>query len=146
MGNLGEKLYEGNFEITIRRKNDKNEHLNHSKYDDHSEKIRQDFLKRFGWEDNNFPEPGVQMSMREDNLKFRYSLKQGDKVKVKLEIFLDKYPFYRMIYTYYLPETGKIACIDNNRDVFVNSDGKTIPIPGFFIETLKKYKEKSIKI
>ena len=51
-----------------------------------------------------------------------------------------------MIYTYYLPETGKIACIDNNRDVFVNSDGKTIPIPGFFIETLKKYKEKSIKI
>jgi len=56
MKDLGELIYQAVFDTKIIHKNDGNGHLNNSFYPYYSEKIRQEFLKSFGWGDRKFNE------------------------------------------------------------------------------------------
>jgi len=137
MANLGELIYAKSFSRTIFVENDRNGHLNNSYYSDYSEDVRQEFLRSFGWEDANFNGKKISMLMGKREIKYMKSLKRLDKIKIGLEIFFDKNPFFHMTYTFYTP-LGEEAATDKTMIAFANlGTERAINIPNFFLEEIR---------
>lgn len=136
MKDLGKLIYTKSFSRMIFPENDGNGHLNNSYYSNYSEDVRQEFLRSFGWKDGNFGKEKISMLIAKREIKYKKSLKKGDKIKIGLEVFFKKNPFFNMIYTFY-NSSEEVVAIDKTTVSFANfRTRKTMNVPNFFLEEI----------
>jgi len=74
--------------------------------------------------------------MGKREIKYKKSLKEGDKIKIGSEIFFKRNPFFNMVYTFY-NSSEEVVAIDKTIVSFANSETeKTINVPDFFLEKI----------
>ncbi len=141
MKDLGECIYQKDFSTKIVNENDGNGHLNNGDYSSYSEEIRIRFLESFNWSDKRFNDDfGVSMRMGQRKIRYRLPLKKDDEVKINLQVYFKRNPFFHMVYTFYTP-SGEEAAVDTTLVGFVDSKTeKAIVVPEFFIKELKDRK------
>ena len=136
MKDLGEKIYEKNFPVKVRYRNDRNGHMNNSDYINCSEKFRQKLLREIGCRDGNFGGELVNMVMASRETDYDISLKKGDKILLRLEIFL-KRKILHMNYTF-VNSSGEEVATDSTKFVFKDfKEERLVDVPNFFLEKIR---------
>ncbi len=137
--NLGELIYQSNFECLVYHENDGNGHLNTANYDAYTEETRRRFLKNFDWSDKKFNKQGIAQRRKNFNGEHKYELKKGDLFNILLQIYEGDRVFFHM-YFEFLKDGKTLAFQMLTKDYFVsvsNGQVKPIKIPEFFYDKIR---------
>lgn len=139
MKDIGQRIYEKDFEMRVYHDNDDNGHLNNARYFEYCEQTRRKFLEQFDWSDKLFNEKRIAMNLRARDVCYKFPLVKGDDIRIKLEILFTGKKIFFMNYTFY-NKNGEIVFTDKTKVVFVNSENKeSVDVPDFFIEKLRYF-------
>jgi len=135
---LGEKIYECTYDSIITHKNDGNGHLPYEKYPDYTRPIRDSFLRSFGWSDESFGLMGLSFVVKNHGTDNKVEMHEGDRFKMKLEVFASARVKLFMVYTY-LDYQGENALAVGTSKCCFTRRGSRNPIltPKFFLDTIK---------